>query len=152
MTTDFKDVLIELDSKIDEVYDLDLAEEMSDIYIDLSGRINGLDTEYWKLVKTLAKTEKDRDDLFRKLDIEKKMVKMTFEIGMDLVQEECKVQDKLNIEKDKLNIEIDKLNIEKDQIEYDRDYYRDEVYRLRAQNEALMESHNKCIDVIKKLL
>ena len=33
MTTDLKDVLMELDGKISEVYDLGLAEEMTDIYI-----------------------------------------------------------------------------------------------------------------------
>ena len=33
MPTDLNDVLMELDSKIAEVYDLDLAEEMTDIYI-----------------------------------------------------------------------------------------------------------------------
>ena len=59
MTNDLKDVLIELDSKIAEVYDLDLAEEMSDIYIDLSDRVNELYSQYWKLVKALARTEKN---------------------------------------------------------------------------------------------
>ena len=46
MTTDLKDVLIELDSKIAEVYDLDLAEEMTDIYVDLSDRINEFSRQY----------------------------------------------------------------------------------------------------------
>ena len=36
MTTDPKDILIQLDSKIAEVYDLELVEEMTDIYNDLS--------------------------------------------------------------------------------------------------------------------
>ena len=36
MTTDLKGVLKELDSKIAKVYDLDLAGEMTDIYIDLT--------------------------------------------------------------------------------------------------------------------
>ena len=138
MTTTFEDVLIELDSKIAEVYDLDLAKEMSDIHIDLSDRIYELDSQYWKLVKALAKTERERDELVRELDVEKRTVKMVFEIGMATAREERKIQDQ--------------LDIEKDQIEYDKNYYRDEVYRLRAQNEALTESHSKCIDVIKKLL
>ena len=145
MTTDLKNVLIDLDSKISEVYDLELAEEMTDIYIDLLDRADELSTNYWKLVKALARTEKERDDLLRELEVEKKIskakseeCKMIFEIGMDTVQKERKIQDE--------------LDIEKDQAEYDRDYYRDEVYRLRVQNEALTESHIKCIDVIKKLL
>ena len=121
MTTDFKDVLIDLDSKIAEVYDLDLAEEMTDIYIDLSDRINEFSSQYWELVKALAKTEKERDELVRELDAEKKRCNMVFEIGMDTVQEERKVQDK--------------LDIEKDQAEYDRDYYKNEVEWLRNEVE-----------------
>ena len=34
MTTDLKDVLKDLNDKIAEVYNLDLAEEMTDVYID----------------------------------------------------------------------------------------------------------------------
>ena len=124
MTTDLKDVLIELDSKIAEVYDLDLAEEMTDIYVDLSDRINEFSRQYWKLVKALAKTEKDRDDLVRELKVEKEISKarsedrkVVFEIAMDKIQEERKVQDN--------------LVIEKDQAEYDRDYYKNEVEWLR---------------------
>ena len=60
MTTDLKD------SKIAEVYELDHAEEMTDIYIDLTDLIDGMSRNYWKLVKALAKIEKDRDDLSMK--------------------------------------------------------------------------------------
>ena len=121
MTTDLKDVLIELDSKIAEVYDLDLAEKMTDIYVDLSDRLDEFSNQYWKLVKALAKTEKERDDLDRELKAKSKECKMVFEIGMDTVQEERKVQDK--------------LDIEKDQAEYDRDYYKNEVEWLRNEVE-----------------
>ena len=75
MTPDLKDILMELDSKIAEVYDLELAEEMTDIYIDLTDRVDELSKNYWKLVKALAKTEKDRDDLLRDLEVEKKISK-----------------------------------------------------------------------------
>ena len=95
---------------------------------------------------------KNRDDLLSELKVEKKIIearskecKMVFEIGMDTVQKERKIQDR--------------LDIEKDQAEYDRDYYRDEVEQLRSElayekdlNETLTESHIKCINVIKKLL
>ena len=87
MTTDLKDVLMELDSKIAEVYDLDLAEEMTDIYIDLTDRLDEFSSQYWKLVKALAKTEKERDDLVMELKVKSKECKMVFEIGMDTVQE-----------------------------------------------------------------
>ena len=128
MTTDLKDVLINLDSKIAEVYDLDLAKEMTNIYVDLSDRVNKFSRQYWKLVKALAKTEKDRDDLLRELKVEKEISKarsedrkIVFEIAMDKIQDERDIQDK--------------LNIEKDQAEYDRDYYKNEVEWLRNEVE-----------------
>ena len=138
MTTDLKDVLMELDSKIAEVYDLDLAEEMSDIYIDLWDRYDESSKKYLKLVKALAKTEKERDDLVKELDVVKRRCKTVFEIGMATAREERKIQDE--------------LDIEKDQIEYDKNYYKDEVYRLRVRNEVLTESHEKCVEYIKNLL
>ena len=57
MTTDLKDVLKALNDKITEVYDLELVDEMTDIYIDLKCRIDELSINYWKLVKALARTE-----------------------------------------------------------------------------------------------
>ena len=128
MTTDLKDILKHLSDKITEVYDLDLAEEMTDIYIDLTGRYDELSKTYWKLVKALAATEKERDEYYNKLKIEEKVskskseeCKMVFEIGMDTIQKEREIQDK--------------LDIEKDQAEYDRDYYRNEVEWLRKELE-----------------
>ena len=80
------------------------------------------------MVKALAKTEKDRDDLLMKLKeeeitskIKSEKCKMVFEIGMNKIQKERKIQD-----------ELDK---EKDQAEYDRDYYRDEIKWLRNEVE-----------------
>ena len=110
-----------MDSKIAEVYDLDLAEEMTDIYIDLTDRLDEFSNQYWKLVKTLAKTEKEHDDLVRELKAKSEECEKVFEIGMATVQKERKVQDK--------------LDIEKDQAEYDRDYYKSEVEWLRSEVE-----------------
>ena len=152
MTTDLKDVLMELDSKIAEVYNLELAEEMTDIYIDLKGRIDELSINYWKLVEALARTEKDRDDLLSKLKIEKKISKsrsedrkVVFEIAMEKIEEERKIQDK--------------LDKEKDQAEYDKNYYRDEVECLRKEleyekirSESLMKSLHTCIDTTREVL
>ena len=121
MTTDLKDVLKELDSKIAEVYDLDLAEEMSDIYIDLWDRYDESSKKYWKLVKALAKTEKERDDLVRKLDA--------------TVQEEREEFYKKFKEEENRSKFLMKSFIEKDQAEYDRDYYKNEVEWLRNEVE-----------------
>ena len=159
MTTDLKDVLMDLDSKIAEVYDLDLAEEMSDIYIDLTDRVNELSKNYWKLVKALATTEKERDELHKKLKVEEMISKsksedrkVVFEIAMEKIQEEREIQDK--------------LDKEKDQAKYDRDYYRnelaatekerDEYYKKfkeeKNRSESLMGSLNTCVDTAKKML
>ena len=121
MTTTLKDVLKDLNDKIVEVYDLELVDEMTDIYIDLVDRVNELSSQYWKLVKVLAETEKDRDDLLMKLRVKSEQCKMTFKVGREKIQEECEIQDK--------------LDIEKDQAEYDRDYYKNEVEWLRNEVE-----------------
>ena len=118
MTTDLKDVLKELDNKITDVYDLNLAKEMTDIYIDLTDRVNELSSQYWKLVKALAKTEKDRDDLLMKLRAKSEQCKMTFEVESEIQEE-------------------------KDQAEYDRDYYKNEVEWLRNEVEWHREEAEK---------
>ena len=159
MTTDLKDVLMELDSKIAEVYDLDLAEEMSDIYVDLTDRLKEFSSKYWKLVNALAKTEKERDDLLMKYNGLFEEHNKTLEKYEECLRRNNGTLKQYNetsreyygLLKDAAKT-IEKVEKEKDQAEYDRDYYRDEVYRLRTQNEALIESHIKCIDVIKNLL
>ena len=55
-----KEILEELSDKISEVYDLELAEEMTDIFEDLTGKIDEDLKQYWSLVKKLATIEKER--------------------------------------------------------------------------------------------
>ena len=64
MSSGFKKVLRELSDKIVEVYDLELAGEMSDIYNDLVTRTDEASRKYWKLVKSLAT---ERYELLKKL-------------------------------------------------------------------------------------
>ena len=90
MTTDLKDVLKDLNDKIAEVYNLDLAEEMTDIYIDLTDRIDVMSRSYWKLVKVLAKTEKERDEYYKKLKIEEmksKSKSKSLKVFIDTIKE-----------------------------------------------------------------
>ena len=108
---------------------MDLAEEMTDICVDLTDRVNELSRNYWKLVKALATVEKERDELHKELKVEKMIsksktddCKVIFEIGREKIQEEPEIQDK--------------LYKERDQAEYDRDYYRNENERLRNELEA----------------
>ena len=130
MTTDLKDVLMDLDSKIAEVYDLDLAEEMSDIYVDLTDRVNELSRNYWKLVKSLAATEEDRDQIIkkhnetlRKYNGTLKQYNETSKKYNGTLKDVAKIID----EERKLRKKVEK---ERDQAEYDRDYYRNEIANL----------------------
>ena len=102
MTTTIKEVLEELDKKITEVYNSDLAEEMTDIYNDLANRINELSTNYWKLVKSLAKVKRNRNDLLEKYN---KAIKKN------------RILRRYN----------EKVEKERNQAEYDRDHYRNEL-------------------------
>ena len=67
MSESLKGTLEELSAKITEVYDLELAEEMADIYVDLVTRVDVISKRYWELVKTLAAVEVERDKLREKL-------------------------------------------------------------------------------------
>ena len=84
MTGDLKEVLKELNSKIAEVYDLDLAEEMTDIYIDLVHRTDLMSKKYWKLVKVLATIEKERDEFrekFKEEEMKTRSMRISFPVG-----------------------------------------------------------------------
>ena len=62
-----------ISDKIGEIYDLDLAEEFTHIYEDLVTRVKGLSKRYWNLVKTLATIEKERDELRKELEEERRL-------------------------------------------------------------------------------
>ena len=58
-----EELLQELSNSISFVYDLDLAEEMTNISIDLSNNISEMSDRYWSLVRKFAIVEKERDEL-----------------------------------------------------------------------------------------
>ena len=93
---------------------------MTDIYTDLTDRIDVMSRNYWKLVKALVTIEKERDEYYKKFKIEEMKSKSKSESLMTcidtakkMLEEEREIQD--NLEK------------ERDQAEYDRDYYRNEL-------------------------
>ena len=116
MSTNIEELLRQLSDKISEVYDLDIAEEITDIYIDLVKRVNGSSKRYWKLVKTLAVIEKERDELRKELD-EERIAKNSVMKSYELVSEVAK---KMIDEEQQLREKAEK---ERDQAEYDREYY-----------------------------
>lgn len=66
-----EEFLKKLSDSISYIYDLDLAEEMTDISIGLSNNINEMSERYWSLVRRLAIVEKERDELRKKLNEER---------------------------------------------------------------------------------
>ena len=116
MSIKLKEVLRELSDKIAEVYNLELAGEMTNIYIDLVTRADDVSRKYWKLVKTLAVIEKERDGLRKKLEEERvtnesktKSFNIATETAKEMIDKERELRDK--------------AERERDQAEYDREYY-----------------------------
>ena len=63
------DSLKELSVVISDVVDPELAEDLTEIYEDLVCCVNTMNCKYWKLVKTLAGVEKERDQLSNELNV-----------------------------------------------------------------------------------
>ena len=61
MRTSTEELLRKLSDKIAVIYDLELAEEFTDIFEELVRRTKGTSRRYWDLVKKLAVIEKERD-------------------------------------------------------------------------------------------
>ena len=116
MSIKLKEVLRELSDKIAEVYNLELAGEMTNIYIDLVTRADDASRKYWKLVKTLAAIEKERDGLRKKLE-EERVTNESKTKSFDIATETAKKM----IDKERELRE--KAEREGDQAEYDREYY-----------------------------
>ena len=136
-----------------------LAEEMTDIYIDLVHRTDLMSKKYWKLVKALAMIEKERDEFrekFKEEEMKNRSMKISFELYGDtakgMLDEERKLRE--NVEK------------ERDELLYDRNYYRNELDKeielgtdVEFQKDFLMNKFTGCKIVrvvkfakIKKLL
>ena len=71
MSTNMEGFLKSISDKISEIYDLDLAEEFTDIIVELIRRVKETSRRYWKLVRTLAAIEKERDELLKELEKER---------------------------------------------------------------------------------
>ena len=82
---------------------------------------------YWKLVKVLAKTEKQRDEYNKKLKIEEmksKSKSKSLKVYIDTIKEMLEEERGTGIK--------DRLEEEKDKAEYDRDYDRNELDKEHA--------------------
>ena len=94
-------------NKISEVYELDLAEELTDIFVDLTKEIKEDSYRYFNLAKKLAKCEKEKE----RQEIIAKSYKKAFAVAKEVFDEERELREK--VEK------------EKEQAEYDKEYFMD---------------------------
>ena len=98
-------LLRELSDKITEIYYLDLAEELTDIFTDLTKEIKEDSYRYFKLAKKLAICEKEKE----RQEIIAKSYKKAYKVAKEVFDEERELREK--IEK------------EKEQAEYDKEYF-----------------------------
>ena len=68
-----EELLRKISDKIGEIYDLDIAEEFTDIFVELVRRTKGASKRYWSLVRALATIEKERDELHKELEEERRL-------------------------------------------------------------------------------
>ena len=98
-------LLEKLSSKITEVYDVELAKEITDIFIDLTEQIKEDSYRYFNLVKKLAKREIEKERQERVAESYKK----AFEVAKETYNEEREHREK--------------MEREKEQAEYDKEYF-----------------------------
>ena len=63
------DSLKKLSAVISDVADPEVAEDLTEIYEDIVSRASAMSRKYWRLVKTLAAVEQERDLLKAGLNI-----------------------------------------------------------------------------------
>ena len=98
-------LLRKLSDKITEIYNLELAGELTDIFVDLTREIKEDSYRYFNLVKKLAKREIEKE---RQEEIAKSY-KKAYDVAKEVYDEERELREK--IEK------------EKEQAEYDKEYF-----------------------------
>ena len=116
-------LLRKLSDKILEVYNLEHAEEFTNIFTDLTKEIKEDSYRYFNLVKKLAKCEGEKERQERIVNVYKE----AFDVAKDVFDEERELREK--IEK------------EKEQVEYDKEYFMNFV------NEFLESRKEKIIDI-----
>ena len=112
------EILKELSDKITEVDDLELAEELTEIFGDLTKRINEDYVQYMTLVKKLAMCEKEQD--------EERQAKEQAEGRVRSYKEACKVAREIIHKEMELR---ERAEGEREQAEYDKEYFAREPAR-----------------------
>ena len=118
-------LLGQLSEKINEVYDLNLAEELiiTDIFVDLVDQIKEDDYRYFNLIKKLAKMEIANQKIKREAERQERIVnvyKTAYDVAKDMYDERGEI--------------LERMEKEKEQAEYDKEYFAKEL-RKEFENE-----------------
>ena len=129
MATNTEELLRMLSDKIAEIYDLEFAEEFTEIFKDLVSRMKDKSKRHWRLVKKLAAIEKERD--------EERRARALVEYDVDYLakefdEERCaRAQAEDDVER--LVKERDEERITRKHLEYDVEYLTKELIEERNQ-------------------
>ena len=129
MRTSTEELLRKLSDKIVVIYDLEFAEEFTDIFEELVRRTKGTSRRYWDLVKKLAVMEKERDEVRRTRQQAEEDVKyLSKELDEERVGRERAECDVIRLE-----AERNEERLAKKHLEYDVEYLTRELTEERNQ-------------------
>ena len=129
MSTSTEEILKILSDKIEEIYDLEFAEEFTEIFEDLVSRMKDKSRRHQRLVKKLAAIEKERDEERRARALAQYNVDY---LSKELDEERCaRAQAEDDVER--LVNERDEEYVTRKHLEYDVEYLTKELIEERNQ-------------------
>ena len=117
-------LLEKLCHKLSEVYDLELAEKLAEIFTDLADQVKEDENDYIDRVRQLAEIQVKYEKIKREKEIQERLVKSyktAFNVAKKVYDDERKLREK--IEK------------EGNQLEYDKNYFEKYVKELLEPNQ-----------------
>ena len=110
--------------KLSEVYDLELAEKLTEIFTDLADQVKEYENDYIDRVRQLAEIQVKYKKIKREKEIQERLVKSyktAFNVAKKVYDKERKLREK--IEK------------ERNQLEYDKNYFEKYIKELLDPNQ-----------------
>ena len=109
-------LLERLSGTIVKVYDLELAEELTDIFVDLTDQIREDDYRYFNLAKKLAELQMRYEKMKEEKERQERIVKSyktAYDVAKDMYDERGEI--------------LERIEKEKEQAEYDKEYFAKEL-------------------------
>ena len=129
MAANTEELLRKLSDKIAEIYDLEFAEEFTEIFEDLASRMKDKSKRHWRLVKKLAAIEKEHDEERRARALVEYDVDY---LAKELDEERC-ARARAEDDVERLMKERDEERIVRKHLEYDGEYLTRELIEGRNQ-------------------